>query len=194
MATFKKYKNLNNTTNHSMRRGNQRLGLTKNETKKMADRALTDGISSELIFGKLKEEVMDTCKGNVRYYANAVYIFNRNNHLITVIKVDPIYEKHLLDYVSLPVFAWYKMNRIKYKSNQAACQKSVQRLINESKQKIILKINTEFFADSDIKVHDIILYEKKGTVVVDTTDFSKIADLRSDFKKKYRMNLITKRK
>lgn len=181
----KNYRKLNNSTYHGMSRGKSRLGLSKTETKKMSDRALTDGISPELISGKLKEEVMNSCFGNIRYYANAVYVFNRYNHLITVIKVDPIYEKHLLDYVSYPVYVWYKTNRVKYTRKN-----NISETIHKA-QEIIRKDIINFFKDidPDIIINDIKVINKKGQVYIQTKHVDKIKELNNEFKQKYRMTL-----
>lgn len=180
----KSYKKSKNVSHHSMRRGKQRAGLSKTETKKMASRAFADGIDFNWTTGKLYEELSGHY-GNIRYYANQIYIFGKRGILVTVLNIDPQYERDLIDYVTYPVFVWYKNNRYKYKNNG----KEVAKEINDAKTKVLNDINTNFF-NSTIRAVDISAQHRTGTVTVTTCTPDAITDeLKAEFKAKYGMSI-----
>lgn len=183
----KKYKNNKQTTKHSATRGKERLGLSKTETKKMANRAFTDGIDFNWTHGELYD-MLSSHVGVIRYYANGIYIFRANGRLITVLNIDPKYEKNLLDYVSYPVFVWYKHNRYKYKSNPEAI---IGKEINQAKETTINKIQ-DYFKEINVEsdVTNITLDKRDGHVAVYVDSLDKITDeVKKDFKSRFFMSL-----
>ena len=182
----KSYKKSKNVSKHSMRRGKQRLGASKTTTKKLAARAFGDGISLSWVHGDLLE-VMKRFHGcNIRYYANAIYLFGSNGKLITVMNIDPEYEKNLLDYVDYPTFVWYKTNRFKFKSDQSSL--AIQ--IKEAHDKLLEDINTTVLEDTDIEAKSIKVSNREGTVYVSGTFVEEIAKELDDLVfEKYNMHL-----
>jgi len=183
----KKYKNNKQTTKHSATRGKERLGLSKTETKKMANRAFTDGIDFNWTHGELYD-MLSSHVGVIRYYANGIYIFRANGRLITVLNIDPKYEKNLLDYVSYPVFVWYKYNRYKYKSN---FETKIKEEVDQAKEATINKIQ-DYFKGIGVEavVTNITLNKREGHVVIYVDQLDKITDeVKKDFKSQFSMNL-----
>lgn len=181
------YKNNRQTTKHSATRGKERLGLSKTETKKMANRAFTDGIDFNWTRGELYD-LLSSHVGVIRFYANGVYIFRANGRLITVLNIDPKYEQNLLDYVSYPVYVWYKQNRYKYKSN---CNDKVTKDVEKAKAIITERI-LKFFEEKDIKVNvaGISTVKRDGLVNVYVDDLDKITpELKKAFKEQFSMTL-----
>ena len=87
-------------TKHARRRSKQRNGFTKGTVEKMSSRAWADGLPRDVIVGELRE-VLDRFHGKfVRYYINTVYIFNSTGTLITMMGIDPKYEKNLRKYLT----------------------------------------------------------------------------------------------
>ena len=173
-------------TNHSMRRGNQRLGLSKNETKKMASRALQYGLDKKDTKGKLLDE-MNTCSGHIKYYAGGIYIFNDRNVLITVVKVDPSIEPNLIDYVSYPTFVRYKKNKHQFMSTR----EEINDILMESRQRLIQKLNNTYFKNTTVKAQYVEITSNGITIRVNTRDIEKIKYWQDGFKKLYGMNLDT---
>ena len=172
------------TTHHSERRGKERAGLSKTGTNTMANRALSEGIAIRHTFGELREAMLK-CHGNIRFYANAIYVFSNDNCLITIIKADPKFEKNLTDYVYYPICRQYVVNRTKNKKDTAKVNEQLSVLHNQ----MIEKINNEFLNQYGLKVYSIDLTAGEETVRVKTDQFELIASLRNKFKKKYKMNL-----
>lgn len=180
----KSYKKQKNTSNHSMRRGKQRAGLSRNETKKMAIRAMNDGIDPAWTHGALYDE-LSTHYGTIRYYANNVYVFGGNGKLVTIMNIDPQYEKDLIQYVSYPVYVWYKNNRYKFKSDYQGLGNQVA----DAREYIKKEIN-EYLKCISRKVIDIYTKNRVGIVYIDPFKFEEISkDFKKDFKEKFGMSL-----
>lgn len=121
-------------TNHSIRRARQRTGITSNQLVKISNRAKVDGLSRDNTKGELYSLLSRFQRKNsvAKFYANVIYVFIGDS-LITVMNVDPSYEKNLLDYVTVPVYVNYLKSRFKYKTNKtelfnAATKQMTQKL------------------------------------------------------------------
>ena len=121
-----------NVTNHSIKRSRQRTGVTKNQVPVMAKRAREEGLWEECTYGELRSLLrrFKRPNNNVRFYANAIYIFKKLL-LITVIDADPKFEQNLIDYVPIPVYLWYKQNRLKRKSDSGSLVSKMYREVND---------------------------------------------------------------
>lgn len=171
------------TTKHSHKRGKQRAGLSKHETDKMAQRALSDGISYDETFGEL-HDVMSRFHGNIKFYANSIFVFE-NNYLITMMNIDPKFEKNLLDYVYYPVCVKYIVNRNKHRTNNG----DANALLKMYYDRIKNKIDEEFLSQHGLRVFSIDIKSDIGTVRVKTDDWDLISKLRKEFNHKYGMTL-----
>ena len=184
MKHNKSYKKSKNVSNHSARRGKQRAGLSKTETKMMAARAFANGIDSNWTHGELYNQL--SCHyGNIKLYANHIYVFGAGGTLITVMNIDPIYEKELYKYVNYPTFVWYKTNRWKHKQNN----RDVSDEINVAKQLITAEMN-EFLRPAGYKVIDIATKQRSGSVYIDSFKFNELdPEFKKAFKEKFNMSL-----
>ena len=180
------YKKSKNVTSHAARRGKQRIGAGKNQTKILANRAYHNGIDFGWTHGALRD-FMSPYVGIKRLYANAVYIFRKNETLVTILNIDPSYEKNLLEYVDYPTYVWYITNRYKYKSDIT----TPGVLIFDAKRKTSKEIR-KFLGNKGTLV-DVILNGRSGTVLVSTNKKDAITseDIKA-FKDKFGMTLRVK--
>ena len=174
-----------NTTSHSIRRGNQRLGLSKNETYTQGDRARQFGLTEKQVKGKLLD-AMRTTHGNTRYYNNAIYIFDSSsNRLITVIRVDPSFETNLVYYVDFPTLVNYKKHKYQYMSNRA----ELNRDLFDARKKMVRILNNTYFKNTTVKAEYIEITNDDIIIHVDTRDIEKIKYWQDGFRRLYNMSL-----
>lgn len=167
-------------TKHARRRGKQRNGFTKGTVEKMSSRAWVDGLSRDLITGELRE-VLDRFHGKfVRYYINTVYIFNSNGTLITMMNIDPKYEKNLLDYVDYCTFVKYKTNRFKHKRSKD----ELEAVLSEARVNTMKKLNDTVFLGENFSAIHIDATTEGNIVVYTDVPGTALTDLREEYKNK----------
>lgn len=167
-------------TNHAKRRGKQRNGFAKGTVEKMSSRAWVDGLPRELITGELRE-VLDRFHGKfVRYYVNTVYIFSSNGTLITMMNIDPKYEKNLLDYVDYCTFVKYKTNRFKHKRSKD----ELEAVLSEARVKTMEKLNNTVFLEEIFSAIHIDTTTEGNIVVYTDVHGTELTDLKEEYKNK----------
>ena len=130
----KKYKAI---SKHSVTRGKQRLGNTKNGISLAAKRARKDGLEAHLVKGALHDEMVKHAGNLIIYYANAIYIFGKTDALITVLNKGTLFDKELYKYTSYGTFVSYTYARYKYTENK----EKMYEILNEGYNYIVAQIN-----------------------------------------------------
>ena len=110
-------------TNHAKRRMKARIGITKGNARKFANKVLREGIRHEDTLGELHrwmdaEYLKFRTANNMRYYAGKLYIFC-GERLITVLNATASIENSLPEFIKEEAFKEYQKSRkIKNKKNE----------------------------------------------------------------------------
>lgn len=85
-------------TFHAYKRGNERLTLSNDSFKKLATRALENGIKHSDTVGRLNDyltilTLSQNKAHNIRIYGYFIYLFTKKNVLLTVINLPNEYKK-----------------------------------------------------------------------------------------------------
>lgn len=167
-------------TKHARRRSKQRNGFTKGTVEKMSSRAWANGLPRDVIGGELRE-VLDRFRGKfVRYYINTVYIFNSNGTLITMMDIDPKYEKNLLDYVDYRTFVKYKTNRFKHKRSKD----ELEAVLSDARVTTMKKLNDTVFAEEIFSVIHLDPTTEGNIIIYTNVPGTALIDLQEEYKSK----------
>lgn len=167
-------------TKHARRRSKQRNGFTKGTVEKMSSRAWANGLPRDVIDGELRE-VLDRFHGKfVRYYVNTVYIFNSNGTLITMMDIDPKYEKNLLDYVDYRTFVKYKTNRFKHKRSKD----ELEAVLSDARVTTMKKLNNTVFAEEIFSVIHLDPTTEGNIIIYTNVPGTALIDLQEEYKSK----------
>jgi hypothetical protein len=81
-------------TRHAYKRGWERLRFRKPLLKKMAYKALTEGVKRDATKGLLRKYLDKSFQGNIRIYGEIIYLFEKDK-LITVLHVPSELKRYL---------------------------------------------------------------------------------------------------
>ena len=82
-------------TNHGRKRMRERCGLNKKSVERIAEKAFTEGLTTDQVKGALKKWCVEHEKqedAQVKVYGNFLYIF-RENRLITLLNIPSKFNK-----------------------------------------------------------------------------------------------------